>query len=255
MGGGTEIHVGPDAPSGTPTTNDIWLDTDESGGSGGGGLAWPDSPPSSPSDYDDEFTTATLDAKWTVYEPDSADAQRTVTYDSEGTYLKVVRSPTATHTRHGQRLVIDGSHGNSGVLLTFYTQIYLTSIANSGSPLTQFEFGDSSTFGAGNRIEFRLNRVWGNTYNIRSTVDGAGFVDVALDLFGGVLCFAFARTAGNVCHLFIGKDPRSLLQIRTFSKTFNITNFHLACGLGANIASIHLTDYVRFNDSRLLLPI
>ena len=39
-------------------------------GSGSGTLPYPDNPPSSPSSWDDEFNSATLDAKWTLGGPD-----------------------------------------------------------------------------------------------------------------------------------------------------------------------------------------
>jgi hypothetical protein len=215
--------------------------------SGGGGAAL-DAAPSSPHALDDEFTTSALAAAWTTI--NTPGGGFTVDPDEDGTWLTLDSPGAASSADHLIRKALSGFA--AGTAFSFWTKMRLRS--RTGQSTGQFcTLSNNATYGAGSLYLFGFYETGGvqNFY----TYDGSA-VTVALPRAARDLYICIKRNTSNVVRSWISTDTLSWHCTASISRAWNADYlFVQAQGhLAASEASKMGIDFVRFDDSRLVLP-
>ena len=204
--------------------------------------------PASPNADDDEFTTASLDADWTVVT--APGGTFTVTPDKHGTFLCLDSPGAATGNLALWRRAI-GAQGDAGQVFTMVARLIL-----SGFTITKFTdvtFSDNATFLSGNYIVFGMCESSG----IHAQVyDGSLVADLTVGGASSALWFLYQRSAANSVRISISLDGTNFRRLYTGTKTWNVDYMFIRMlGAGSADTSRHMIDFVRFNDARFLQSI
>lgn len=213
-------------------------------------VAAPDifAPPTTPSKYDDEFSTTTLKSIWTQVASPGTGFE--TSYNAEGTFLKMNSPGAGSNNSLVLRQQLDGADSNAGVALQFTSRFLLSAYSGAVEIYSSFLISDSSTYGGGNFINAALSE---NSGQYRLTCyDGSFQYQNDVDRMFNEVWLHYQRSSGNTVRIFASPNGRSWRRIYSGSKTWNANYLYIALqghGSSGN-ASTHLVDFLRVNDSR-----
>lgn len=233
-----------------PTSGQAWPRYFEDGAGGGGG-GFPVTAPDVPSAFDEEFTTPTLDPKWTTV---SAAATALVEYNRLGSWLSRFGYGDGTAGNELLRIRQAITGYASGAAFQVYGRFDLSAYV-SATGYAQLLIGASNTYRSGNYLELT---VYVNAANI--VVEAyTGFVEAThtLPLGATQVYFAIRRKSSNVVYLYYSLDGigwRLLWGDSTRAWDINYLWVSLAGGSSGTYETCAMCDFVRVDDSRLILP-
>lgn len=219
-------------------------------GGGGGGSAAPEATlleaPGSPSAYDDEFTSASIDAKWTqVATPNAA---FTVTPDYLGSFLRVSGGPHATNAlRLRQGLV-----SSAGTPLQATLRISLQGYEGFEAHI-RLDFQNGSTWDSGDRVGVGA-KIAGSSLEAIRWANGGGSTSNMGRIFGP-WWLHLQRQADNLWQAWVSLDGMSWDRITFQSMSFDVNYMFLSLEGATGTVPVRLAvDFVRVNDARFTVP-
>lgn len=223
-------------------------------GGGGGSDLYPYAPPAMPSAYDDEFTTAALDPKWTNT---IATATGGVTPDFAGTFRRVAF--IGANESDVIRQPLSGNEFHSGNLWSLTCRKHIIHHTQYGG--ISVELDETTTPDTtGRLIGTGLQRIGGdyvvNGYSANAGAFSYGLGQQTLGKWLGGVFMHLQCTAAGILELFVSLDGVGWFSIyRTTGHLYdyNYVRVVLQGGTSANYQSASLIDFVRFN--WLFLPI
>jgi hypothetical protein len=221
---------------------------------GGGGLPFPLSAPASPSAFDEEFTGASLDAKWTVMNSMTASGS-TIQYNFDGTWLLIpmVANSTETARRYRIRQTISGIP--AATEFTMVARIALASFPSLNAAIT-LSWGDNAAYNTGNACLVRLDV---DSTNFRIGAYTVGFTEVTANIPLGAsqVYIGFRRDEDNIFDCFWSLDGigwRLLWGASTRNYAFTNLFLDMNGATSGNTVSMMGVDFIRVNDARFYLP-
>lgn len=220
---------------------------------GGGAATFPIAPPETPSAFDDEFVTPTLDAKWT--QTLTPGISYTVDYDKYGSWLSS-KGPGSVADRELQiRQALSGFAAGTALSLTCRLAMR-SAMPGSLTARCTVAIGDNSSYTTGNYVGFGIALGSANQMNAEVFDGGGSDYSAALPSGAGEVWFHFQRTTGNVVNLWISLDGTGWQRIS--SETRNWAASYLFISLRTHNAAANpgeeLVDFVRVNDARFTMP-
>lgn len=246
--------------SSAPATNSLRVVVFSSGGAGGGGGSsvtlgiWnPDVKPSSPSAYDDEFESSSLNAKWTKVNWDSASPAHT--WDIDTTIPKSLYSKCDV-AGSTIRAIMQSLPAGDFTILT-----KLKHIAYDGWAFSGFILSDGVTAGTGNQQTFcHFTQGYGifsraiTNWNTDGSYTSITMVNDQNTVQFYTYYIRLRRTGGNY-YLAISTDglfwvPGQELTVSAASLAFTPTHFGLAVQKNAGASpNTSVIDFFRYSNS------
>lgn len=222
---------------------------------GGGGSPFPLSPPETPSAFDDEFTSATLDPKWSV-NGGLVLSGGSVDPDFDGTWLRASVPGNATATVSQYRIEQTLSGLAAGTAFTMVARVSMStfdSLSNTGVyiVLAPGSFND----GSGNQRNMAIDV---STTNRRLQIASqfSEFVAPTIPLGVSSVYIGFRRTTGNVCYYYWSVDGIGwrFLYSETLAVEFTRAYIWFRGPNSGTTVNMMSADFIRFNDARFALP-
>lgn len=211
------------------------------GGGGAGALPYPDEPPASPSAFDDEFRTGSLDAIWT--EVTSPDASRTKDYDFLEDWLYLSGPGHATLANLNLRQTLSGFASGNAFSVT--AKVMLSDI-QLGAVDTGIVIQDVTTVLGTHHILLRLLGSTG-VLTFQVFIDGAQASSTTLPLGMGTWYIHLQRNTGNVIRVFLSHDGIGWRQVHTSTRAWDFTYLFTRMTGPTNTAhyTTHMIDWIR----------
>lgn len=236
-----------------PTSGQTWPRYDIGGD--GVTLPFPLSAPTVPSAFDDEFTTDTLDAKWTIDSSMSASGA-TIDYNFDGTWLKLTVPSSSTQTARNLRVRQAVTGIGVSAPFTLVARLGLSCVDSLSGPEAFIGFADNNTYNSGNGVYLGLDN---DGSNRRLGAYTPGFTEATVNLPTGAsfVYVGIRRDASGNCDCYYSLDGLGwrLLWAGT-GRTFAFSTLWLSLSGGSSGATVNYAhcDFVRVNDTRFSLP-
>lgn len=245
--------------SGTPDTTTFlrgdrtWAAPPGGGGGGGGEAGFPNDLPASPSSFDDEFTDASLDSKWTVVSPGNGSGHVQVA-NKFGSWLSQAGQGSSTSSE--RRYLLRQALGfASGVAYSVTARLAVRQVGTGDQVYSFIEVGNTTTLEAGNYFGIGLNAN-GSTGTRAFTYTGGSFTTYTLPAYACQVYVHLQRETGNGTRAFLSLDGVGWWPIWSGSLSWDAD--YLWAGLDTHNASSNhseqLIDWIRVNDPRFLQP-
>lgn len=213
-------------------------------------LPFPDSPPSVPSAYDDEFTDAAFNGKWTVDLTPVA-AGTVLTHQANGGTMFVSQTPGGADCIFSMHEAVAGFP--SGTPITVIAKVTCAG-GNPSGFRAGFDVSDNAGYEAGNfRGLYLFVHNGGPTAEVRRVATN----EIPLGVGTFVCYLAFQRNAANAIALRFSADGIGWENVEVDTFAFAITFLTVRLegdGVGNRPTSVGI-DWIRVNDARFLLPI
>lgn len=256
------------APPGSPTAGELYRSNVDGGlyyydgatlqgplgaGGGGGGAIYPlpDQHPASPTAYDDEFTGATLNARWTTLTAPGVGL--TKQFAVMGTILRLLSPGEAASNFWVFSQPISGGEGAHSTAFWVTMKVSLSSRVTTDLELTNFQLGDNSAYAGGTYLDVNLkNDGSGNT--VVSTYNGSehGLTSLGGPISGSVYLH-FQRNVANEIRVYASLDGLAWREFYTATAQVWDASFLFIRMYGSTTithTSIHGIDWARVNDPR-----
>lgn len=212
---------------------------------------WPIIPPTSPSAFDDEFITPTLNAKWTV--DLNATASGVVLSPSfQGSWLRF-DSPGAA-SDNSYRLIQPLSGFSAGTAFDVVTRVAFSNNNGSYGNLG-IAISNNATLGSGSFVQYYVT---GNGDNNKiARWNGAAASTGGSGRGARATWLKMQRNTSNVTKLWYSDDGHAWKQFEDLTLNWNITELFLfgdGSTSGSGNPHAFRWDFVRVNDARFNLP-
>lgn len=210
-------------------------------------------PPISPSAFDDEFTTPTIDAKWTVTE-DATATGFVVTPNKYETWLSNAGPGASSDYIHTIRQALSGF--SAGAAFTMTTRLSLRKISSATGVRALVYLGNNSTRNGGDYVQVGVVNDGGRNQII--VHDGSyDFQETMGNSASNTVWFHVDRDTSNVVRVWVSTDGADWRLVNSETRNWDASYLFVIL-LGHSSAGNPgeaMCDFVRFNDSRFIMPV